>query len=109
MVKVYDVGGVSDAELIKPKPKTRAPVAPPLSAAEQRQVAKRLAAAHAVMALWRTCRSKACRRGRRCCGDVDSCGARRSPRAWACVHEILAAIGAGKSLPRAARVAERRA
>ena len=46
-MRVYDVGGVSDAELIKPKPKTRAPVAPPLSAAEQRQVAQRLTAAHA--------------------------------------------------------------
>jgi hypothetical protein len=109
MVKVYEVGGVSDAELIKPKPKTRAPAAPPLSAAEQRQVAERLAAAHAAMALWRACKRGACRRRRRCCGPVDQCGARGSPRAWACVHEILAAIRAGTAPSAAARVAARRA
>jgi hypothetical protein len=52
-MRVYDVGGVSDAELIKSKTKTRARVAPPLTAAEQRHVAERLTAAHAGMALWR--------------------------------------------------------
>jgi hypothetical protein len=108
-MRVYDVGGVSDAELIKPKPKTRARVAPPLTAAEQREVAQRLTAAHAAMALWRGCRHGVCRRRRRCCGPVDRCGALRSPRAWACVHEILAAIRAGKAPRRAARVAARRA
>ena len=95
-MRVYEVGGVSDAELIKSKTKTRAPVAPPLTAAEQRHVAERLTAAHAGLALWRACERKACGRRRRCGGDVDQCGARRSPRAWACVHEILAAIRAGR-------------
>ena len=109
MVKVYEVGGVSDEKLIKPKVKTRATVAPPLSAAEQRQVAERLTAAHAAMALWRACRHSVCRRRRRCCGPVDRCGAIRSPRAWACVHEILDAIRAGQAPRRAARVAARRA
>ena len=108
-MRVYDVGGVSDAELIKPKPKTRAPVAPPLTAAEQRQVAQRLSEVHADLALWRACERKACGRRRRCGGDVDQCGARRSPRAWACVHEILAAIRAGTTPRVAARVADRRA
>ena len=103
-MRVYDVGGVSDAELIKTKPKTRAPVAPPLTAAEQRHVAERLTAAHADLALWRACERKACGRRRRCGGDVDQCGARRSPRAWACVHEILAAIRAGTAPRVAARV-----
>ena len=74
-MRVYEVGGVSDAELIKTKPKTRAPVAPPLTAAEQRQVAERLSEAHADMALWRACKRKACGRRRRCGGDVDECGA----------------------------------
>ena len=46
-MRVYEVGGVSDAELIKTKTKTRARVAPPLTAAEQRHVAERLSAAHA--------------------------------------------------------------
>ena len=101
-MRVYEVGGVSDAELIKSKTKTRARVEPPLTAAEQRHVAERLSAAHAGMALWRACKRKACRRRRRCGGDVDQCGARRSPRAWACVHEILAAIRAGKT-PRVRR------
>ena len=101
-MKVYDVGGVSDAELIKTKPKTPAPVAPPLTAAEQRQVAQRLSDAHADLALWRACGRKACGRRRRCCGDVDECGALRSPRAWACVHEMLAAIRAGTA-PRRGR------
>ena len=110
-MRVYDVGGVSDAELIKTetKTKTRAHVAPPLTAAEQRHVAERLTAAHADLALWRACERKACGRRRRCGGDVDQCGARRSPRAWACVHEILAAIRAGTTPRRAARVATRRA
>ena len=99
-MRVYEVGGVSDAELIKTKTKTRARVAPPLTAAEQRHVAERLTAAHADLALWRACERKACGRRRRCSGDVDQCGARRSPRAWACVHEILAAIRAGTT-PRA--------
>src|SRR4051794_1244571 len=108
-MRVYEVGGVSDAELIKSKPKTSAPVAPPLTAAEQRHAAARLTAAHADLALWRACERKACGRRRRCCGDVDSCGARRSPRAWACVHEILAAIRAGTTPRTAARVAGRRA
>ena len=108
-MRVYEVGGVSDAELIKTKTKTRARVAPPLTAAEQRHVAERLSAAHAGMALWRACKCKACRRRRRCAGDVDRCGARRSPRAWACVHEILAAIRAGKTARAATRVAGRRA
>ena len=109
-MRVYEVGGVSDAELIKSKTKTRerAP-APPLTAAEQRHVAERLSAAHAGMALWRACKRKACRRRRRCGGDVDRCGARRSPRAWACVHEILAAIRAGKTARAATRAARRRA
>ena len=46
-MRVYEVGGVSDAELIKSKTETRARVAPPLTAAEQRHVAERLSAAHA--------------------------------------------------------------
>jgi hypothetical protein len=108
-MRVYDVGGVSDAELIKTQPKTRAPVAASLTAAEQRQVAQRLSEVHADLALWRACGSKACGRRRRCSGDVDECGALRSPRAWACLHEILAAIRAGKTRRRAARVATRRA
>ena len=108
-MRVYDVGGVSDAELIKTKTKTRARVAPPLTAAEQRHVAERLTAAHADLALWRACERKACGRRRRCGGDVDQCGARRAPRVWACVHEILAAIRAGKAPRVAARVAGRRA
>ena len=108
-MRVYDVGGVSDAELIKIKPKIRARVAPPLTAAEQRHVAERLTAAHADLALWRACERKACGRRRHCSGDVDQCGARRSPRAWACVHEILAAIRAGTAPRAAARVAGRRA
>ena len=108
-MRVYEVGGVSDAELIKTKSKTRERVEPPLTAAEQRHVAERLSAAHAGMALWRACKRKACRRRRRCGGDVDRCGARRSPRAWACVHEILAAIRAGKTARAATRVAGRRA
>ena len=108
-MRLYEVGGVSDAELIKTKPKTRARVAPPLTAAEQRHVAERLTAAHADLALWRACERKACGRRRRCGGDVDQCGARRSPRAWACVHEILAAIRAGTTPRVAARVAGRRA
>ena len=99
-MRVYDVGGVSDAELIKPKSKTRAPVAPPLTAAEERQVAQRLSEVHADLALWRACKRKACGRRRRCSGDVDQCGARRSRRAWACVHEILAAIRAGQGAAR---------
>jgi len=41
-MRVHELGGVSDEELIKPPTKTRAPVAPPLSAAEQRHVAERL-------------------------------------------------------------------
>ena len=108
-MRVYDVGGVSDAELLKTKTKTRAPIAPPLTAAEQSQVAERLTAAHADLALWRACERKACGRRRRCAGDVDQCGARRAPRAWACVHEILAAIRAGTTPRTAARVAGRRA
>ena len=108
-MRVYDVGGMSDAELIKTKPKTPARVAPPLTAAEQRHVAERLTAAHADLALWRVCERKACGRRRRCGGDVDQCGARRSPRAWACVYEILAAIRAGTKPRTAARVAGRRA
>jgi len=108
-MRVYELGGVSDEELIKPTAKTRAPVALPLTAAEQRHVAARLTAAHAGMALWRGCKRKACARRRRCGGDVDECGALRSPRAWACVHEILEAIRAGQAPRRAARVAARRA
>ena len=60
-MRVYEVGGVSDAELIKSKIKTRARVAPPLTTAEQRHVAEQLSAAHAGMALWRACKRKACR------------------------------------------------
>jgi hypothetical protein len=84
-------------------------VAPPLTAAEQRHVAQRLSEVHADLALWRACERKACGRRRRCAGDVDECGALRSPRAWACLHEILAAIRAGTAPRRAARVATRRA
>jgi hypothetical protein len=105
---VYQVGGaVSDAEPTKSKPRAR--VEPPLTAAEQRHVAERLAAAHASMALWRACKRKACWRRRRCGGDVDQCGARCSPKAWGCVHEILAAIRAGQPPRAAARVAGRKA
>ena len=89
-MRVYQVGGgASDAE--PSKTKTRARVEPPLTVAEQRHVAERLSAAHAGMALWRACKRRACWRRRRCGGDVDQCGARCSPKAWACVHEILAA------------------
>ena len=81
-MRVYQVGGgASDAE--PGKTKTRARVEPPLTAVEQRHV--------------------------RCGGDVDQCGARCSPKAWACVHEILAAIRAGKPPRAAARVASRKA
>ena len=81
----------------------------PLTAAEQRQVAQRLTAAHAAMALWRACRHGVCRRRRRCCGDVNSCGARRSPKAWAWVHEVLGAIRSGTARRAAVRAADRRA
>ena len=107
-MRVYQVGGgVSDAE--PSKTKTGAHVEPPLTAAEQRHVAERLSAAHAGMALWRACKRRACWRRRRCGGDVDQCGARCSPKAWACVHEILAAIRAGQPPRAAARVAGRKA
>ena len=107
-MRVYQVGGgTNDAE--PSKTKSRARVAPPLTAAEQCHVAERLAAAHAGMALWRACKRKACWRRRRCGGEVDQCGARCAPKAWACVHEILAPIRDRKPLRAAARVAGRKA
>jgi hypothetical protein len=91
------------------KSKTRARVPPPLSAAEQRQLAEHLSAAHADMELWRVCKRKACGRRRRCCDDVNSCGTRRSPKAWAWVHEVLGAIRSGTARRAAVRAADRRA
>ena len=108
-MRVYDVGGVSDAELIKTKPKTPARVAPPLTAAEQRHVAQRLSEVHADLALWRACERKACGRRRRCSGDVDQCGARRAADSGPACMKFWRRSEPGKAPRAAARVAERRA
>jgi hypothetical protein len=91
------------------KRKSRAGVDTVLTAAERRHVAERLSAAHAGMALWRACKSKACCRRRRCGADVDACGARCSPKGWAWVHDVLAAIRSGTTRRAARRAADRTA
>jgi hypothetical protein len=75
------------------------------SAAPQ-EIAGVLRGAHARLALWRVCRNKACRRGRRCGGDVDHCGARCFPQAWAWLAQVAQAVRAGGSPRAAARAAD---
>jgi hypothetical protein len=89
------------------KTKPRAGVDTTLTAAERRRVAQRLAAAHAGMRLWRACKSKACWRRRGCGSDVDQCGVRCAPKAWAWVHQVLAAIRSGTTRRAAVRLADR--
>ena len=91
------------------KTKPRARVDTTLTAAQRRHVAQRLAAAHAGMRLWRACKTKACWRRRGCGGDVDQCGARCAPKAWAWVHQVLAAIRSGTTRHAAVRLADRAA
>ena len=91
------------------KTKPRASVDTTLTTAERRHVAQRLAAAHGGMRLWRACKSKACWRRRGCGGDVDQCGARCAPKAWAWVHQVLAAIRGGTTRRAAVRMADRAA
>ena len=91
------------------KTKPRARVETTLTAPERRHAAQRLAAAHAGMRLWRACKSKACWRRRGCGGDVDQCGARCAPKAWAWVHQVLAAIRSGTTRHAAVRLADRAA
>ncbi len=82
--------------------KDRAP-----GAAEQRELAAVLGGVHDRLGLWRLCTKKACRRSRRCGGDVDECGARCFSEAWAWVHHVSKAMRAGRSPRAAARAADR--
>ena len=91
------------------KTKPRARVDTTLTAAGRRHVAQRIAAAHAGMRLWRACKTKACWRRRGCGGDVDQCGARCAPKAWAWVHQVLAVIRSGTTRRAAVRLADRAA
>ena len=61
------------------------------------------------MRLWRACKTKACWRRRGCGGDVDQCGARCAPKAWAWVHQVLAAIRSGTTRARGRALAADRA
>jgi hypothetical protein len=42
-----------------------------------------------------------------CTGDVDACGARRFPEAWAWVRSLLSALREGRPIREAARAADR--
>ena len=105
-MRVYEVGGVSDAELIKSKIKTRERVEPPLTAADS---ATSRSGCPPPTPEWRWARMQtqslptpAPLRWRRR-------SMRRSPLAAGLgrVHEILAAIRAGKTAREATRVAGR--
>jgi hypothetical protein len=81
------------------KDRARGTTAPP-------EIAGVLRGAHARLALWRLCTSKACRRGRRCGGDVEECGARHFPGAWAWLAQVAQAVRAGEPLRAAAGAAD---
>jgi hypothetical protein len=68
-----------------------------LAAAEQRRLAPVLREAHARLRLWRTCGDKACLRSQSCGGEADQCGARVAPQGWAWLHQVIKAMGEGKS------------
>jgi hypothetical protein len=68
-----------------------------LAAAEQRRLAPVLREAHARLGLWRMCGDKACRRTQSCGGEIDQCGARVAPQGWAWLHQVIKAMGEGKS------------
>jgi hypothetical protein len=68
-----------------------------LAAAERRRLAPVLREAHARLRLWRTCDDKACRRTQSCGGEIDQCGARVAPQGWAWLHQVMKAMGEGKS------------
>jgi hypothetical protein len=86
--------------------KKRTSTARELTAAERRQLLDVLAGAHAELELWRKCENRACQRNRACGVDVDACGARYAPQAWAWVHEVLRAMRAGRSQRAALRAAD---
>jgi hypothetical protein len=78
-----------------------------LAARQRRQAAALLKSAHAGMALWRECKRKDCRRQQACAHDVDQCGLRCAPKAWAWVQHAVAALAAGASRHAAIRAAEK--
>jgi hypothetical protein len=79
-----------------------------LTAEEQRELADALAGIHDRLRLWRKCKNPSCRRQQTCGGEVDECGARRSPQGWPWVHHVLKAMREGHSPGAAVRAANRR-
>ena len=88
------------------RPNKRTSAARELTAAERRQLLDVLSGAHAELELWRKCGSSTCQRNRACGADIDACGARCAPQAWAWVHEVLRAMRAGRSQRAAIRAAD---
>jgi len=94
-------------EMVRAGKQTRAGKDRAPGAADEREAADVLRGVHERLGLWRLCRKKACRRRRRCGGDVDECGARCFSEAWAWVHQVAKAMREGRSPRAAARAADR--
>ena len=77
-----------------------------LTAADRREFAEFLSASHDELGLWRTCTRAMCRRERRCCGEVDECGAACAPKEWARVRRTVAGVRDGQSKRTAMRAAK---
>ena len=77
-----------------------------LSAADRREFAEFLSSSHGELGLWRKCTRAKCRRGRRCCGEVDECGAACAPKEWARVRSTVAGMRNGQSRSAARRAAK---
>jgi len=94
--------------MTKSKTTSRAP-GERLTARQRRQAAALFKSAHAGMALWRECKRKDCRRRQACADDVDQCGLRCAPKAWAWVQHAVAALAAGALRHAAMRAADKAA
>jgi hypothetical protein len=79
-----------------------------LDAAERKDAEDFLRRAHGAAELWRKCVRRRCRRTKTCAGDVDECGARCAPEAWAWVRGMARALREGRPRPAAAQAADRR-
>jgi hypothetical protein len=76
-----------------------------LTAADRRDFAEFLSTSHASLRLWRKCTKPACRRARRCGGEVDECGAACAPKEWTRVRRTVIGMRDGHSQSEAERTA----
>jgi hypothetical protein len=78
-----------------------------LSPAQQKNLTEFLRGVHGRLRLWQKCKKRVCRRRRRCCGEVNACGAALSHQHWKWIRHFVEALREGVTRGAAVRAADK--